>query len=216
MLLYHGTTKKIADKAIKSGLRPRGKHKSNWAQASDPNAIYLTDAYAPYFSVHVCGHKSENFGAIIAVDTDKLNPLLFHADEDACEQATRKTYMQSNTMEERTDFWRDNPWLADDNGMDWKWSLQALGTCRYTGIIPPEAIRKIAFWNERVSSMIFIFDPTISLINYNIMGSRYRYLMQKMMKEPLTEKLDEIGQFISGQEHAIDALFSNITLKELN
>lgn len=216
MLLYHGTTKKIADKAIKTGLKPRGKLKSNWAQASDPNSIYLTNAYAPYFSVSACGAKSENFGAVIAVDTNELNPALFFADEDACEQATRKQFEIYRTMEYRTSFWRDNPYLAAENGMSWKWSLDILGTCRYSGPIPPNAIKKIAFWNERDRTMLTVFDPTITLMNYHIMGSRYRYLMQKMMKEPITEILDGIGQFVNGQENAIDTIFSNITLKEMN
>lgn len=216
MMLYHGTTKKVADKAIKTGLRPRGRLESNWAQASDSESIYLTDAYAPYFSIAACDKKSENFGAVIAIDTDKLNPLFLHADEDACEQTTRNQFLSEKTMEYRTSFWRDSPFLADETGMNWKWSLQALGTCRYKGHIPPTAIKKIAFWNERTIPMMFIFDPTITLINYQIMGSRYRYLMQKMMKEKITETLDGVGQFVNGQEEYITKMFSNIIVKELN
>lgn len=219
MLLYHGTTKSVADKALKSGLKPRGTRRSMWDQKSDPNSVYLTNAYAPYFSVAACGVKNETFGAVLQIDTDKiktnfLSQALFFADEDACEQATRKSFPEDWNMNRRTDFWRDNPLVANKNGLDWKWSLDVLGTCRYNEIIPSEAITKVAIWNEKEYPMVFIFDPTITLINYQIMGSRYRRLTQMFMQEPETEEIQEIDKMLESQEQGIRDYFKNVKVTD--
>ncbi len=54
MLLYHGTNLTNWEKIKEVGLLPRSMGaNSNWEHTveSDPDTIYLTDAYAMYFSL---------------------------------------------------------------------------------------------------------------------------------------------------------------------
>ena len=201
MFLYHGTTKRVADLSLKEGLKPRNKKKSTWAVESANDSIYLTDAYAPFFSFNAghIGHTREL--AVIAIHTEKLNFMDFLPDEDALEQVDRispnKTKFDRpvETMEERTAWFRDHAHTYPIRGIDYQWSLQVLGTCRHVGAIPPEAIVKIATWNEHETPLSFMFDPSITLVNYRIVGNRYRWCMREMMKDEQTEELSEFDKF---------------------
>ena len=54
MLLYHGTSERVAKLALKQGLWPRRdlNDEGNWDHTveSSPVHVYLTRAYAPYFA----------------------------------------------------------------------------------------------------------------------------------------------------------------------
>jgi len=137
------------------------------------------------------------------------------ADEDALEQATRDASdTPRGTMLERTMWFRDRLPEMAANGLDYKWSLDVLGTCAHMGRIPSSAIVKVARWNTKVAVLQFVFDPTITLMNYRIMGPRYRYLMAKLMGEPLPE-LDDWSRSALGDESRIDNLFSKVRVDTL-
>lgn len=202
MKLYHGTFAPSAEEIIKCGvIRPRADREGNWTESvkSNPDAVYMSDAYAPYFAYAARpeDHKIEQgkpVGAVFEIDTDLLGNL-FVADEDAVEQADRALgggilgdglYMMS--MIERTECVRDIlPGLAE-RGYDHEWSLRVLGTCAYMGDVPMDAVTRIAWLYGH--HWAFMFDPTITLVNYRLMGASYRHQTEQIFDGPDAEKGD--------------------------
>ena len=95
MIVYHGTSMSAWKKIRQSGLVPRGETgQSNWTHSieSNPDTIYLTDAYAMHFALSAIRGTAKKFeeAVIIEVDTDKLEKSALVADEDALEQVSRK------------------------------------------------------------------------------------------------------------------------------
>jgi hypothetical protein len=88
MKLYHGTNYDRWPLIQKNGLQPRSVHRrrSNWKHTieSNPQTIYLSNGYAQYFAFAATKQKKGK-GLIIEIETDRLDPLLFAADEDAME-----------------------------------------------------------------------------------------------------------------------------------
>jgi len=67
MLLYHGTSERVAKLALKQGLWPREdtKDSGNWDHTvpASPHHVYLTRAYAPYFAAQKAG-DGERWGIV--------------------------------------------------------------------------------------------------------------------------------------------------------
>lgn len=192
MLLYHGTTETVARQVLKHGIKPRGvKKKSNWLGCpSHPKAVYLTTAYAGYYAICAI-NKDDERAAIIEIDETKLDPCKLVPDEDACEQLMRGRDGIKGTMIERTAYYREN--LVNFAGQH-KTSLNALGTCAHLGRIPPKAITRVAIFDPRkvaIASCAFL-DPCISVLNYQLVGSKYRGLMKWMFDHDLGD--DAPGQ----------------------
>jgi hypothetical protein len=55
----------------------------------------------------------------------------------------------------------------------WEVSLNKLGTCAYAGVIDPRAITRIAEY-PRESSLAYLCDPTISVLNHELLGGQHR------------------------------------------
>jgi hypothetical protein len=82
-LLYHGTTEAVARRAMVEGLLPRSKTgKTNWEHSveSNPDMVYLTTTYAPYFACSAA--EGDDNLAIIEVRAVLLNERKFYPDED--------------------------------------------------------------------------------------------------------------------------------------
>ena len=190
MLLYHGTTGTVARLALTEGLKPRDETgvEGNWEEnPSNVDLVYLSTAYAPYFAMCACGGTAidEETMGIVAVDTDKLDPLLLRPDEDFLEQISRmgaglpewlqEDLNECSTMQERTAFFKDR---LDMFGPLWKDSVERLGNAAYEGIIPPEAIVSVSIYKRQSNAYISmsVLDPSISLLNFQIMGDKYRAL----------------------------------------
>jgi len=189
MLLYHGTSLKNWEKIKETGLLPRKLGStSNWEHTveSDPNTVYLTDAYAMYFS-YQCTDKDEETGkldkaVIIEIDTTQLNYKKFVADEDALEQVSRSVpggdgLPQTMSMEERTIHYRNMAKKYAEVGYGHEWSIQTLGTCGYKEKIPLKAITRVAIIDLEKQKQLSVFlDPSIAIMNYRIVGAKYRAL----------------------------------------
>lgn len=189
MLLYHGTSAKNLPSIRKHGLEPRGERKSEWDVESDPNSVYLTDAYALHFASNAVG-STKSALAIIEVDTDKLDQLALMPDEDFLEAATRSNPEFAHIgkdMKERTYYFRDNGIFY---AQYWKDSMKGLGNCRYGDTVPVSAITRIATI-ARKSPIIFASDPTITMLNYRVMGGYYRALMRHVFGDSFDT--DSIG-----------------------
>lgn len=177
---------------MREGLKPRREHdRSNWEKAqSHRDGVYLTDAYPMYFAVHameVAYHRTpegdgRHVGAIVEVETDRLNPFNLVPDEDVLEQVGRgqDSLPAKWTMRQRTAYYRGK--LRDyANGQSgWEKSLEAMGTCAHLDTVPAAAITRVAFVDNRVPAgaqhMWEGMQPSISLVNYRFMAPKYRGL----------------------------------------
>lgn len=203
MKLYHGTSAQNARKILQSGLQPRKKRTGNWRKTilSHPNGVYLTDAYALYFALVAA---KQGMAAIIELESSRLNPFRMAPDEDVLAQINGSNRVrgdeplnwESMNLFERTKFFRDH--LNDYAGTDsWKASLKAMGTCCHMGSINTNAITRIAFidTNEARQTSTFALDPMISIMNYKLVGHRYRALTKWVFGDPLGMDVPEKVRF---------------------
>jgi hypothetical protein len=191
MTLYHGTSEQAARQAIVDGLRPRGgAKKGNWKHTvlSNPKCVYLTDVYAPYFSVHA---TKKGRAAVLEIDTAELDEFELWPDEDFLEQAGRGYDKIAGDMEKRTLLYRKK---AHEYVGKWKLSVEHLGTCAHHGVIPPQAIKRVAFWDYSTNSHIAmaVSDPTITLMNHKFCSQKYGAITRWLFGERITPE-DYIG-----------------------
>lgn len=176
MKLYHGTTAAHLDAILKNGLVPRGKGAGNWAHTtkSRSDCVYLTDAYAPYFCFSAVGGAPNAQCLVMEVDSDKLDPALLLPDEDTLVHGVKPEGDIPADMRKRTRYWRNR--LLRFAGSDmWQTSLSYLGTCAHLGTVSAGAITRYAVWPDKPNiGLRFVWDPTISPLNYKICGSSYR------------------------------------------
>lgn len=200
MLIYHGTNELVARKAINESLKPRiCTGKSNWKHTieSNPNLIYLTTTYAPFFALS-CKKSNEKFG-IIEIDTDFLDVNNLFPDEDFIEQATRHEKgilgIKGNTIEQRTKWIRKNIEFFQPF---WEKSIKGIGNCAYKGIIAPSAISRISIFNlEKCAPMCMsAMDPSITILNYYICKQKYQTITKWFMGDKVTlEEFDNIFKY---------------------
>ena len=189
VVLYHGTNTNNLDKILKDGLYPRGNSEGNWTHTirSRNDMVYLTNSYAVYFAICSIGEDDMYDGfvkpVVLEVEVDACN---LYPDEDFMEQATRNNTMWQDyfmsigheDMTARTEYFRDNISEFQD---DYTNSLEYLGNACYLGEIKPESIKRYSVLDA--NKVWDYSDPTITLMNYRIMGSRYRKLSKKLMWE---------------------------------
>ncbi|MAZ56785.1 hypothetical protein CL653_03265 [bacterium] len=183
MLIYHGTSSRYLQNILKNGLHPRKKTKnSNWRTKSGSDRIYLSHAYAPYYAMNAIGNSEVDRPVILEIDTKDFNIMNLVADEDYLEQVTRNRDNLPNnwSITRRTIHYRQRARTMGfelENGSAFD-SLKYLGTCAYLGDIPPSAITRVITWNpDKLSKLTWmVMDPTITLMNYKIVGKKYRWI----------------------------------------
>ena len=162
--LYHGTTTENADRIMREGFKDRVKAKrSNWTGKvkSMQGFIYLTTAYPFYFAQ--CSAKAGDKSASIikvVVETHDLYP-----DEDYIRYANRN--LETFNPDEIN---------LEDYKHAFDLSLKNLGCVAikdssFIGLVG----RKDFDWHE----MWQYSDPSISPMNYAILGNYYRELTDK-------------------------------------
>ena len=203
MLLYHGTSARHLSVILRAGLRPRrNKRESNWEHgaASNPDAVYLTTAYAPYFALCTLQGKRDKL-AILEVDTGKLRQSRLCPDEDFLEQATRLLDKRgakvsdhpewgSLDMHARTAAYRSV--MLSEYRDKWESSVEHLGTCAYMGTVPASAITRYSIYalgsKDSVPEVTHsLASPTITLANYRFVGGFYRKLTKWFFGGELTQ-----------------------------
>jgi len=181
MILYHGTREKLLGTVLQKGLSSRGRRRGNWTHtvSSNPNAVYLTTAYAIHYAQAAVKTKGEKL-LLLEIDVDDLDEWQLAPDEDFLEHVTVSDPGFSHVhawpdMAKRTRWFRRR--ARGDYAHHWEDSLRGLGTCAYYGSVPAAAIKRCALLpvGDRLSLMS---DPSITLINYRIMGHFYRQLTQ--------------------------------------
>jgi len=191
MLLYHGTTASRLEQILESGITPRGRRKGNWQHTvnSHPKAVYLTNAYALHYGK--CSiKKNDERVLILEIDGDALDPNLFGPDEDFLEQATRKSpafpEIHGLDMVHRTKWFRER--LIREFQHAWETSLECLGNITYHDIIPRTAILRHAVIPVEDPLVMWACDPTITVLNYSIMGEYYRQLTRYVFEGNIEKK----------------------------
>jgi hypothetical protein len=195
MKLFHGTTSRHLPSILADGLTPRNQNEmSNWDHSIPSNAqtVYLTDAYALYFAAQAS--KVDEQLVVLEIDTSKMNQYKFVADEDAIEQATRgqDKLPKAWDMHKRTMFYRER---ADQ--YSWEGSLKVLGTCGYRGVISPQAFTRVALVEpKQFARMVWSgYDPSITVMNYRIVGHNYRFAMRWLFDENAEQEVDNTNPF---------------------
>lgn len=181
MLLVHGTTARHLDGIKQRGLQPRRLKPSVWEPCpSLPDHVYLTNAYACYFAQNAAlSEDGSKFDDLLLVEAEVDRKNLW-PDEDFLAQAVQDGHWVEAypDLRDRTIAMRDamvhlprpvRLRLADE-------SLARLGTCSHRGPIPVARLRRFARIPAAEVPRLVLqeFDPTITLVNYRVMGQRYR------------------------------------------
>lgn len=188
MFVYHGTSETAARQALKSGIQPRRLSGSdgNWKHTvkSNPDFVYLTVAYAPYYAAAVTDMGRER-PAVIQIDLDALDQDRLFPDEDFIEQAMRgKPLGPSEELKKRNRYVIEH---IEGYRENWKLSLENLGTLCFKGVVPASAITKIVAFDASKNPGVALdmLDPLVSLANYKWCGEKYRALTRWFMGEEI-------------------------------
>ena len=190
--LYHGTRASALPSILADGLRPRAARRGNWKHSveSNPQAVYLTNAYPLYFAASAARQKDAAL-LILELSGGALDLELMAPDEDFLEQATRGSpnfAAAGGDMKARTRWFRRR--ALRDFSHYWRDSLRHLGTCTCYGRVPAQAVTRYAVVPIR-HPLVRASDPTITLMNYKIMGGYYRQLVRHIFGDPLD--LEDLG-----------------------
>ena len=219
MLLYHGTSERVARLALREGLSPRDDLDENGNWEENPSCgemVYLTTAYAGFFALNAT-ENGDRWG-IIEIDTDRLDEDDLRPDEDFLEQTSRSEENRKAfhamgvehdpedvlaldaSMEERTRWVRDHieffgPWWG--NGGMWKRSLGGIGNCAHVGWIPVGAITRVSFIDPEANPGMALMaaDPMITPMNYRCCADKYRALTGWFMGDEVDAAAFTFGGF---------------------
>jgi len=177
MKLYHGTRLGLLPEILKRGIVPRGKENSssNWEEESIPGHIYLTEAYAPYYAL-CAANKNNDKVLVLEVETEKFIDRSFYPDEDYIFQLNkiRKKALTLSEIRNNIEHYRSLTWD----------SLSKLGNVAYKGCIPATAITRYVIFNQDERPYITSkVDPTITVINYHLLGKFYRDFTKWMFED---------------------------------
>jgi len=158
MILYHGTSGRNARKIMKQGFTPGLKY--NWHVQSKPGFVYLSLGYAPFYAMYSTKNSVE--GAIIKVEVDEK--VLYPEDDFIMAALKKPRYTQDDLDRVDLNFFKQ---YASD-------SLKFLGNA----CAKPEDIKIVGCTYFDMSKLLYVCDPVISSLNYQIMGDYYRKLTE--------------------------------------
>lgn len=188
MKLYHGTSERHVKAILKEGIKPRGRGTSNWKTTveSNPDAVYLTNAYPLHFAGAAV--RGDERLAVIEVNTRELFILNLMPDEDFLEQFTRREGPApvDKSMKYRTRWYRKR---ARDFQHYWLKSVDGLGTCCHLGTVPVSALMRVVYMDQATFGKLIVHgcDPMIHLLNYRLVGAKYRNYTHWLFNDPLED-----------------------------
>lgn len=160
MILYHGTSYLKARRIIEHGFNIHAK--PTWKVRGKKGFIYLSLAYAPFYSF---ARNKTDRGAIIKVEVaeDRLYP-----EDDFLMLAVKNkaVYTQKD---------------LDSINIE-KYKHLAVNSLQYLGnaCTKAEDIKIIGMRDFDITELIIACDPSISPINYKIMGDYYKGLTEAL------------------------------------
>jgi len=208
MILYHGTSERHVERILKEGLRSRKhtKMESNFTKhPSHTEMVYLSNCYAPFFAANA---SKDGRWAIVEVEVDECNLL---PDEDFLEQASRGTHrIQTLSLEERTAEYKEDLHRYAEHALD---SLKHLGTVAHDTVVKKSAITRVALFDssKNMYMAMMALDPSISLINHQILGEHYENVTRWFFEPVQPEDLHTMSWIIfdADQRQAIAEKVNN-------
>ena len=157
MKLFHGTSAINAKRIEKSGF---AEAKSNWKVTSKKGFIYLSTAYAPFYAMNANrnGYKL----ALIKVSVDES--CLFPDDDFLMRAMGKPVYTQTELDEIELENYQEH----------WIKSLEYMGNVAAY----PDDIEIVGVTYFNGKNLLFRCDPSITPINYRIMGNYYKDLSE--------------------------------------
>lgn len=166
--LYHGTSPKNADAILKDGFKDRvAANKKNWSGKiiSQAGFVYLTTAYPFFYAMNASKGRT---ASVIKVEVDSKD---LYPDEDILRFAGIK-----------------GPIELEDYKANGELSLMKLGNVA----VKPEAIIRILGRKDFDSvEMAGFSDPSMSPINYRILGAYYRELTAQWWADGEWRKINQ-------------------------
>lgn len=155
--LYHGTSIKNADVIMKEGFVSR-KNNGNWdgKYLSKDDFVYFTSAY-PFFYGGNAAEEKDEMASVIKIEVDEK---YLYPDEDFIIQAGSSAHIPKDLDLER----------YRHHGID---SLNSLGNVAIKDL---DKIKVIARKDFKISEMCMWCDPSMSIMNFRIMGEYYKEL----------------------------------------
>lgn len=207
--LYHGTTETVARRILDNGegLLPRAERPSRWQHApSRSDCVYLTDIYGVKYAsdiqINTFMHDINPVrGAVIEVDMNNLNHAHLLADEDYM----AKIQMMAQAKQSIREGTKPKEWTLDDfrrleiyyanNELEgahlaWRDCLLHYGTVAYSGVIPREAITRIAL-------------ITIKRLGGLRYGETHDEKLWKIHPNPSAANLTEVQRFQAELTHTV-------------
>jgi len=190
IILYHGTNERLLAKILKYGLKPRGERKSNFDGAmgeSRNDLVYLTNCYAPYYAGLSCLKKNDVPVIIkLSIDPDKTKLYLDEefifrliiGEKKNRQQITNKEiskiYKSINPKTAGKKFWNKK----EERNIDWRDSLNFMGTVACSYVSRKDLIGVAR--EKRKLEFVLNCDPSITPINYEICGPRYKKYLDSL------------------------------------
>jgi len=171
MKIYHGTSISAYRRILKYGIKPRASRKGNWEDhPSHKDLVYLTTTYPFYFAIAASPRHAARFVAL-EINLEKLDESRIFPDEDFVYHALTKQVKNVSHAAVRDSL--------ESYRHHWQDSLNYLGNVAYRGTIPVSAITRCCIINCNYQNIFtsWAAGPSISPINFKIMGSYYRDLI---------------------------------------
>lgn len=166
MKVYHGTSFDKFTEITINGLMPREDRATNWPDnPSMSDMVYLTTAY-PFYFAHCASCEDGSKAVVIEIDVSHLPYQNFYPDEDFIFQAIPK--------KERPDLQLIRDHIEDYKRFFQK-SIDHMGNFCYMGTIPRQAMTRAVSvdFKKRGELLMEVMDPTISILNYRLIGDKY-------------------------------------------
>ena len=206
-LLYHGTTARSVLKILEQGLRPRGRRKGNYANAlsSDNRNVYLTTIYGPAYACRSRPRWSEML-AVVEIDFTYLDTSFLRPDEDFLAQSILPFHLPADAAS-RLAVHEAVRRRGDDFQEMWGASLDGLGTVAYQGIVPPEAVTRVAVFDPKlVPEMVFAMgDTTITVMEHRTCGPQIAAWTRWLFDGPAAVRMSDFDPMMKFIEDIDDS-----------
>lgn len=185
LILYHGTSSRHLKRILREGLLPRvaRRGKGNWQgeQASRPDLVYLSRAFAAAYALHAAGRRSRPVVLKCRVQLADCYP-----DEDfLAELFARQGFKAPRARAGKTDP-RNYHHLAGA-------SLECLGTVSTDAVAPEDILEWRELPAEALASGWLGSELSLSVSAYRVLGPDYGKAMDLFFEKGI-EAVIEAGQ----------------------
>ena len=202
MKLYHGTTSSRARKILKGGLRPRGETRGNYSPhlASHQGCVYLSKVYGPAYACRAIPGLGPL--AVVEIDAGGLRADRLRPDEDYMLQCILPPAMASVSTERGVAVLREMRERMDEHRAFWRASLDSLGTVAYQGMIPREAITRVAFFDPRENAVMayVMMDASLTVLAHIISGAQFAAWNRWMFNGPQAVSPSDLDPWLRAVE----------------